>query len=342
MDGMTIEEEWLASILKDGTKRHHERGLRYFTEYMQNTPERIIELRETERNFETKVIMFFKWMQETKGISENSARSNIIAVQSFFRYVKLPLDLRRKLPDITMKLDSYKVTLEDLQKLYKYGDFATKAWISLCRDCPARVGDLLELSERADIKAEMLIKSKKENVVGKVYLAPETMDLLNRARGTLPKTQAGVDKLLVRACKNGGIDHKINQHLLRKLWISTAINLGLNETIIKILSFKAVDKAMLTYFLDREDLKTSWERVIQALPLEPKNGNGRVTKMEEAVDIILRTLRVMIIKEVKAQGLSAIETQEPLEFLRTYVTMEELIPPQKKKEESQGKTKDVQ
>jgi hypothetical protein len=167
MDGMTIEEEWLASILKTGTKAHHKRGMNYFTEYTGKSPEELIQLRKKERNFETRVILFFKWMQETKGLSENSARSNIISVQSFFKYVKLPLDLKRKLPDITMKLDAYRLTLDDIQKMYKYGGLEVKAWISLSRDCPARVGDLLEILTRS-IEPEMLIKSKKENVVGSI------------------------------------------------------------------------------------------------------------------------------------------------------------------------------
>lgn len=289
MDGMGIMEEWMASILKKGTKLHHERGMRYFLEYMQSTPEKIIELRKTERNFETRLVMFFKWLQETKGLSANSARSDIIAVQAFFRYVKEPVDIRRKLPDIGMKLDAYRLTLEDLQKLHKYGDLATKAMTSLFRDCPARIGDLLEIM--ASPKEEMMIQSKKENVVGKVYLTPETIDLLNRAKESLPRTQAGVDKMLVRACKDANIPHKLNAHLFRKLWISTSINIGLNETVIKILSFKAVDKSLLTYFLDRADLRDAWKKVIDALPLEPRNGNnGRVTKVEEEMEMLKESL----------------------------------------------------
>src|SRR3989337_951683 len=119
MNGMSIQEEWLASILKIGTKRHHERGLRYFLEYMRKSPKDLVELRKKERNFETRIVLFYQWMQKEKGITENSARSNIIGVQSFFAYVGLPLNIKHKLPDITMKLDSYKVTLEDLQKMFK-------------------------------------------------------------------------------------------------------------------------------------------------------------------------------------------------------------------------------
>jgi site-specific recombinase XerD len=339
MDNMPIKDEWLASILKEGTKRHHERGLRYFLEYMKKSPEELIELRKTERNFETRIVLFYQWMQKEKGITENSSRSNIIAVQSFFAYVGMPLNLKHKLPDITMKLDAYKLTLEDLQKLYKYGDLATKAWISLSRDCPARVGDLLALVSQPVLREEMLFKSKKENVVGKVYLTPETIDLLNRAKESLPKTQAGVDKLLVRACKDAGIEHKLNAHLFRKLWISIAINQSLNDTVVKILSFKAVDKAMLTYFLDREDLRTSWEKVIQALPLENKT-NGRITQVQDDMAILARALGRLIQEQKKIEGLSLMTHEATMDFLRSYAVAEE-IPPQKKKERTKEQTKEA-
>jgi site-specific recombinase XerD len=336
MDGMTIEEEWMASILKEGTRAHHKRGLRYFTEYMGMSAEEITQVRQKERNFETRIVMFYKWLIEKKGLSENSARSDIIGVQAFFSYLGMPLNLKHKLPDITMKLDGYRLTVEDLQKLFKYGDLEVKAWISLSRDCPARIGDLLELTATAVIKEEMLIKSKKENVVGKVYLSPETMELLSRS--TLPKTQAGVDKLLVRACKDAGIDYKINQHMFRKLWISTAINLGIQEMIIKILSFKAVDKAMLTYFLDRNDLKTSWEKVIQALPLMPTLvGNGHT---KELVDKIAYAIAKMITRELHDENMLSLMTPE--QIIENYVAVDILRPVEKKKDESQGKTKDVQ
>ena len=289
---MTLEEEWLASFLADSTKDHHTRGLRYFKEFLGNvTTERLVEMKKEERTFETRVIMFYKWLQETKGHTGNTARSYIIGVQSFFSYVGLPLRLKRKLPKLHMKLEGYRPTSEDIQKLYKYGDLQIKAWVALSRDCPARISDLLKITPKQIQQEDFLIKSQKENVVGKVYISEETQGLFKMLEGkvTLPTTQRGVDKLLQRACKNAGIPHKINQHLLRKLWISTATNLNINQVIIKILSFKTVPEDVLTYFLDREDLRNAWQRVIDVLPLEPRT-NNRVGDIEKTVDVLKETL----------------------------------------------------
>jgi len=138
---------------------------------------------------------------------------------------------------------------------------------------------------------EFLIKTKNENVVGKVYISDDTRELFSR-NPQLPRTQRGIDKLLKRACDVAKIP-QINQHLLRKLWRTTAINLGIQETIIRILSFLAVPQATLTYFLDRTELRDSWLKVVNAPPLESK-ANGRISNIEETVEIMGEAFKEMV------------------------------------------------
>jgi hypothetical protein len=184
-----------------------------------------------------------------------------------------------------MKLESWKPTLEDRQKLYKFGDISVKAWLSLSRDIPARMGDMLKITNDQIESGEFTLLSKKESVVGKCYVSEDTRALfkqLETAKIVLPKSQRGIDKMIANACKIAGLPKRINQHLLRKLWISTAINIGIPEVIYKILSFKSVPQEVLTYYLDRQDLKDSWNKVIETIPLENKSsGNGKVTSLEE-------------------------------------------------------------
>ena len=114
---MTIEEEWLESLMSEHTKDHHQRGLRYFKEYLDVETEQLIEMKKEERTFETRVIMFFKWLQKERNLSQNTARSYVIGIQSFFSYVGLSLRLRNKLPKLHMKLEGYRPIPLDLQKL---------------------------------------------------------------------------------------------------------------------------------------------------------------------------------------------------------------------------------
>ena len=320
MERMGIVEEWTKSLPSENTKEHHLRGLRYFNEFMGQDAETLLKLRRKQygnsKQFETQALEFFKWLQETKGISSNSARSYIIGVQSFFSYFDVPLKLKRKLPNLHMKLDAEKLTAEDLRKLYKYNDLTVKTWIAFSKDCPARIGDLLEI-RRDQIKPEFLLKSEKENVVGKVSLSEETIDLFEKFWANVPKSeyafstpsgkkydQTSINKMLRAATKKAGVNKKITQHTLRKLWITSAINLGLPEIVYKILTFKSVPPDMLTYFLDREDLRDYWKRVVDFLSLEPQ-ANGRIGSLQEDMQLLARALIKLIEQEKRGRSFGA-------------------------------------
>lgn len=122
-----------------------------------------------------RVSLWKQRLQKEENLSENSARSEIIGVQSFFSYYNVRLQLRGKLPNVHMKLDVEKLTADDLRALYKFNDLTVKTWIAFSRDCAARIGDLLDV-QREQIKPEFLIKSEKKNIVGKVFLSDETID----------------------------------------------------------------------------------------------------------------------------------------------------------------------
>jgi hypothetical protein len=65
------------------------------------------------------------------------------------------------------------------------------------------------------------------------------------------------------------------------------------------------------------------------------NGNGRASRIEEKVDIIAHAL-TRVIKELKAQGLSAIVGEDPMELLQRYAAFVEAILP---KEQPKGQEK---
>lgn len=307
MDNMTVLEEWETSILATKTKVHHRNALKYFEEFLKKNPEEMLELRRKEgRRFTTRIVMFFKWLQKEKNLSRNTARSYIIGLQSLFSYYDLPLKLKNKLPKISMKLERYRPSIEDLQKLYRFSDLQTKAWLSLSRDVPGRMSDLLRITHEQIQQGEFILLSGKENVVGKCYISQQTQELFNQLKVSgliLPKSGRGINIMLERACKVAGIP-KINQHLLRKVWISKAIDLGITDIIMKVLTFKSVDKSMLTYWLNRTELKEHWKRVINALPLEATQANGRISNIQQAMDLVLKVLRKMIIKELQTEGYS--------------------------------------
>jgi len=321
MDDMPIQEEWLSQILGEATRKAYTRGLTCFKEFMDNnSTEDLIKLRQQERHFETKIIQFYQWLQDGKGLTQNSARAYIIGIQSLFNYAGSPLRLKNKLPKLHMKLESWSPSIEDLQKLYKLNDISIKAWLSLSRDVPARMSDMLRITTEQIESGEFLLQSKKENVVGKCYVSEETKTLfrqLKTAQIVLPTTQSGIDKMISDGCRIAGFSKRINQHLLRKTWLSTAINLGTPEIVYKILSFKTVPQELLTYYLDRNELREYWKRVIEALPLEPKS-NGRITDLQKETEDLRNAMKVIarfVAEEMRRTRLAQRPSKESLKEL---------------------------
>jgi integrase len=283
---MGIKEEWLSSLLKDNTRKHHERNFNYFLEFTQSSPEQLIQLRKDEgsKRFATRVNLFHKWLMDDKGLTDNSARSSVIAVQSFFSYYDLPF--KTELSVTKMKIENFTLTLEDLQKVFRLGDLQIKTLLSLMKDCPCRVNDLAtKVIPKINNQKEFMIESEKENVVGKVYLSEETSELysqLKRTGQSLPFTRMGIAKILDRASRIAEIPH-INPHLLRKFFYSVGVNLNINDSVLKVLMFKAIPKSDLTYILNRNDLRDSWQKIVNSILLESKN-NGKISNLQQEID----------------------------------------------------------
>jgi len=204
-----------------------------------------------------------------------------------------------------MKLNDRKLSPENLRALFKYNDLTVKLWISLSKDCPARIGDLLKL-RREQIKEEFKIQSRKENVIGKIFLSKETIDLFQRFWKTVPEseyafctptgdhyTPNGIRKLLRRASEKAGLeDLKITQHSFRKLFFTIGVNSGIPEMVLKILMFKSVPSDMLTYYMDREDLRDFWTKIVDQLRHAYMN-NNRVEDVMKTVDMMKETLTAL-------------------------------------------------
>jgi hypothetical protein len=296
------EEEWLESSIKQNTKLHHAKAMSYLKEFMQETPENILKRRTEEaKRFNTRVIGFWKWLKESKKLSESTASSYVFGVAGFFSYYELDLKLRGKIPDTKMKIEGYEPKLEHLQMMFRLGDLQTKLVLSIMRDVPCRVGDLVKSVIPRIGEGEFLIESEKENVVGKCYVSEETLELykqLEKASLALPTTKGGIAKLLERISNVASVP-VWNPHLLRKLFFTTATNLNINSNVVKVLIFKSVPKDILTYLLNRSELKEAWKQVINAIPMEAKT-NGRVDSMQESLDLLMKAFRKMVEKELNS------------------------------------------
>lgn len=255
MQDMTLQEEWLSTILAKSTRQSYTMSMKYFLEFTGLGKSEDIKALD---KAETRVLQFYQWLQDKKKLSGNSSVARVVAIQSFFSYIDRPLKLKRKLPQTHMKIETWRPTLEDLQKIYASGDICVKAWMSLSRDIPGRISDMLAITPQQVESGEFLILSKKEKVVGKAFTSDRTKELFKQleiAKLFLPKTGRGIDKMMGKACAISGMPKRLNQHLWRKMFVTKAIDLGLSDMIWKTLVFKTVPTSERTYWLEGGRLK---------------------------------------------------------------------------------------
>jgi len=322
MEDMTLQEEWLSTILAKSTRQSYTMSMKYFLEF---TGLGKCEDLKTLDKPETRVIQFYQWLQNKKELSSNSSVARCVAIQSFFSYIDRPLKLKRKLPQTTMKLETWSPTMEDLQKIYALGDICVKAWMSLSRDIPGRISDMVKITPQQIQSGAWQILSQKEKVVGMVFTSEETKELfkqLENAGLSIPRTGRGIDKMIGKACQISGMPKRLNQHLWRKMFVTKAIDLGISEMIWKTLVFKKVPNSDRTYWLEGDRLKPYWEKIVTSRPLVPK-ANGRVNKLEDNVELITK-IAVKIIRELKGEqspsvGLGLIVQKTDEEILEEYL-----------------------
>jgi site-specific recombinase XerD len=105
MEDMTLQEEWLSTILAKSTRQSYTMSMKYFLEFIGLS--KCEDLKTLDKP-ETRALQFFQWLQEKKGLCTNSSVARVVAIQSFFSYVDRPLKLKRKLPQTTMKLETWR------------------------------------------------------------------------------------------------------------------------------------------------------------------------------------------------------------------------------------------
>lgn len=89
-------------------------------------------------------------------------------------------------------------------------------------------------------------------------------------------------------------------HIARKLFMRTCAENGVTSWNAKLMVGKSVDKSVGTY-INGVRLKKDALKVMNVLRMEPAKTNGRILKITEAVDLVLRVLRKMALRELEME-----------------------------------------
>jgi len=343
-----VVNDWLKQYEGTSGFYKHREGLLKFFQWLGKTPEETIaEYKKTKdrdewaRDMGNQVVLFYKDLIK-KGYSINASRTWTIPVRSFFRDKATQLKIRRgaiSRPQIAS--DEHSFLLVELQQMYHVANLHDKTLLALGVCLGYSSKDFLEL-KRSTIEKLVantvqnkidfpshVFRREKTDVQGVSFLTPEAVRNLELYLKTVHTTN---DKLfdlsadalndhLKTLVKMANIQTKgqVKWHLLRKFLFTNLLK-GMDILSAKIIMGKKVESDLATYMQqNEEELRQKFIKVYPFIKLE-SNGNGRVTRIEEMVNVMAQALARVISKELKEQGVMFRTDEDPIEILQKYVT----------------------
>ncbi len=314
-----------------GTHKSYRRSLDLFEEYYGKNLDTILAERKTDvtsedfertKRFDREIEKFHKWMLE-RGYSINSARGNTIGIMQFFKFYGMPVNPQAFPTHLTTK--TYIPPIEELRRLFNVADLRARTILSLGLDLawrvsdfsPLKKSDIPDLNQSTPIPLEKI--TQKESVISSTFISRESAELLKAYVPTLPKENSyllpsgsnnhlddeSINKILKKLCLKAKLKIPENKrftfHSLRKRFLSTCYNLGINPDIAKLLVGKSIGKSMETYLGDVK-LKSAFIEVReQALSLsngtvktEIQMKDEEIVKLNKRIEQLELTLRGMM------------------------------------------------
>lgn len=337
---MNIIDDWLQTY---SSARHEKRrNLMKFLSWLGKSAEEVLELRKQDQNrgFEKLCIKYLHYLTEEKNLSVNTAVNKIGTVRSWFRYHDLDLRFKRnELPKTTLKPRKFGLTIDHIRRMLEYANIWEKTLIHLAIETGLRVSDILAL-KRVDIEnllqqelpSTMEVQTKKEGVLARIFLSRECAEVLRLYLPTLKpnqkrllvKDEDTLNKSIQRLFKTAFPDFnfKPTMHDFRRVFISTAANLNINEWRIKYFVGKTISPDILTYLRNqdlREDFKKIKTRLTVQASLKAENhellNEMQVTVSKQQAQINDLETRLEALSKEYKKVLEALETIVPKTWL---------------------------
>ena len=185
-----------------------------------------------------------------------------------------------------------------------------------------RIGDVVRLEwNQFDVKprealVNILIHTKKEDVIAHVFIDPEFQKLLAKHIPNLPQSNPYLfqnsgnkhlsEKQLLRKLQSLQKRARIKAHgrfgwhIARKLFLRTCAENGVISWNAKLMVGKAIDKSIGTY-INGVSLRKDACKVLKVLLMEPPKANVETSTVIEALDLVFKVLRTMCLKELEIE-----------------------------------------
>jgi hypothetical protein len=324
---MTLEEylEDLKARRSKQTLKEYKHGITKFSEWFGKSPDEILAMRKADLMSDEKQVRerFLRELEKfhkhllDETYSINSARTLCLGIMQLFRFYDMGITLPSG-SDVSRTVESiqdFEMQIEHLRAMFVSApDSRAKTILSMAKDLGWRVSDfanikLEELPELDEQQAPITFSrlTQKEKVIAHSFLSSETVLLLKDYVKTLPKETVYLwqnnghgyldEENFTRILRDCQIlakiripkAQRIRFHAFRKLYISTAKNLGIDPDITKKLVGKTVEKSISAY-MTTVDYRNAFLKIAEALTLV----NNKTKQTIESKDLEIQKLQKQV------------------------------------------------
>lgn len=312
-------DEFLQMYPRQNTKNTYLTGLKRFEKWYGDSVTKLIGSEEAERTVEK----FFIYLKEN-GVPQNSRRIFVNSVKVFLKFHGTEIRLRKGLGASKMQKarGQHRLRIEELQRMSSVASLYEQIVLEALL-LGWSVSDIVSLEKKdfdvldREAPIPIQIRRGKTEELYESFISQEFKDLLElylptvEGKWLFPGAKLGthtksktLNKLLKELAERAKVKlhGRLSWHSGRKLVYSTGAALGIPKDVRKRLVGKAEPYSDDTY-LDI-DLKEPFLKIHNVLRLKKAKSNEKVGNLMEAMDLVLRTLRKLCIKELEAQGYS--------------------------------------
>lgn len=311
-------ETYLEALVSPQTRRSYKAGLAKFLEFYGKDLKSFL----NEKDHGKIIERYYVWLR--KKYTKNSCRALTNPIIQYCKYNDIQPKIRKSLEiyGTTITTRDHILQVDEAREMYNVGSLGEKAMVKTWL-LGLRIGDACRLEKQlfdvtpSENLVNILVNTRKEGIVAHVFIDPEFQKLLAKHIPNLDQD----NKYLFQSERRGHLSEKqllrklqslqrrahvkakgsFNWHIGRKLFLRVCAENGVVSWNAKLMCGKSVDKSISTY-INGLSLRRDAQKVFNVLRMEPIRSNGRVNTLTEAMDLVLRTLRKMCLKELEKEG----------------------------------------
>lgn len=332
-------KDFLDSLASPKTRKSYAHGLKVFEEFYGKPAKALLKAKDPGKVIEK----FYVWCLGR--YMQNSCRAVVNPIIQYCKYNGVEPKIRKSLRiyHTVPTTRDHILTVDETREMYKVGSLEEKVMVKIwllglrIEDACMLEWKKFDIYQVLDEPKEVLIHTKKENVVADVFIDKELQQLLVKYIPTLDKDNPYLfqsarrghltEKQLLRNLQNlrkrAGVEATgiFGWHIGRKLFLRICAENGVNTWSANMMVGKAVDSSIATY-IRGANLRREARKVLNVLCMEPLHIAG--TPVATALDLVMKVMRKMIEREMQASGvynstLGFLVEKSDEEVLREYV-----------------------